>query len=206
MAKAKIDKRDQAERLLRYLELLSRGGFFAVPQMAGMFGVRPEGVYRDIRRLIALGYPMETEKKSGLTVYRFPANWQRKVRKVEFSLHEIEVALLAVEHHCRQGPPPRKVQLAVGKLQALHAESGPPARVRAWNRIVREAGGVRTDSPVDSAVAQRCARLHVPDKRGERDALIAATALVHGMTLVTRNTADFKATGVNLLNPWEASP
>lgn len=154
MAKAKIDKRDQAERLLRYLELLSRGGFFAVPQMAGMFGVRPEGVYRDIRRLIALGYPMETEKKSGLTVYRFPANWQRKVRKVEFSLHEIEVALLAVEQHCRLGPPHRNVQLAVGKLQALHAESGPPARVRAWNRIVREAGGVRTDSPVDSAVAE----------------------------------------------------
>jgi predicted nucleic acid-binding protein len=46
----------------------------------------------------------------------------------------------------------------------------------------------------------------VPDKRGERDALIAATALVHGMTLVTRNLADFRPTGVNLLNPWEASP
>ena len=49
-----------------------------------------------------------------------------------------------------------------------------------------------------------CARLHVPDKRGERDALIAATALVHGMTVVTRNVADFKPTGVAILNPWEA--
>ena len=56
--------------------------------------------------------------------------------------------------------------------------------------------------PVDTAVAQRCARLHVPDKRGERDALIAATALVHGMTLVTRNTHDFEATRVTIVNPW----
>jgi predicted nucleic acid-binding protein len=55
---------------------------------------------------------------------------------------------------------------------------------------------------VDTAVAQRCARLHVPDQRGERDALIAATALVHGLTVVTRNVADFEPIGVALLNPW----
>ncbi|WP_200931102.1 type II toxin-antitoxin system VapC family toxin [Duganella sp. Leaf61] len=59
--------------------------------------------------------------------------------------------------------------------------------------------------PVDTAVALRCARLHVPDKRSERDALIAATALVHGMTVVTRNASDFKPTGVNVFNPWTAS-
>ena len=58
--------------------------------------------------------------------------------------------------------------------------------------------------PVDTAVARRCARLHVPDKRAERDALIAATALVHGMTLVTRNQVDFQPTGVPVLNPWLA--
>ena len=55
---------------------------------------------------------------------------------------------------------------------------------------------------IDTAVAQRCAKLHVPDPRAERDALIAATALVHGMTIVTRNTADFEMTGVHILNPW----
>jgi toxin FitB len=57
--------------------------------------------------------------------------------------------------------------------------------------------------PVDTAVAQRCARLHVPDKRGERDALIAATALVHGMTVVTRNVTDFEHTGVAIIDPWQ---
>jgi toxin FitB len=56
--------------------------------------------------------------------------------------------------------------------------------------------------PVDVAVAQRCARLHVPNPRAERDSLIAATALVHGMTVVTRNVADFQPTGVAVFNPW----
>jgi predicted nucleic acid-binding protein len=56
--------------------------------------------------------------------------------------------------------------------------------------------------PIDADVARRCASLHVPDPRSERDALIAATALVHGLTVVTRNIADFDKTGVRLINPW----
>ncbi|MCX7211438.1 MAG: type II toxin-antitoxin system VapC family toxin [Burkholderiales bacterium] len=56
---------------------------------------------------------------------------------------------------------------------------------------------------VDTGVAQRCANLHVPDRRPERDALIAATALVHRLKLVTRNVADFEPMGVDLINPWE---
>jgi toxin FitB len=55
---------------------------------------------------------------------------------------------------------------------------------------------------IDAAIARRCAALHVPDTRPERDALIAATALVHGLTVVTRNTADFAPMGVPVLNPW----
>ena len=55
---------------------------------------------------------------------------------------------------------------------------------------------------IDSAVARRCAGLHVPDPCSERDAMIAATALVHGMTVVTRNEADFARTGVPIINPW----
>ena len=57
--------------------------------------------------------------------------------------------------------------------------------------------------PVDRAVALRCAALHVPNKRSDRDAFIAATALIHGMTVVTRNVRDFEGTGVSLINPWE---
>lgn len=57
--------------------------------------------------------------------------------------------------------------------------------------------------PVDTAVARRCARLHVPHRRSDRDALIAATALVHQLTIVTRNVEDFAPTGAKLLNPWD---
>ena len=56
--------------------------------------------------------------------------------------------------------------------------------------------------PIDTPIAVRCAHLHVPDPRSERDAWIAATGLVHGLTVVTRNIADFAATGVRLLDPW----
>ena len=54
---------------------------------------------------------------------------------------------------------------------------------------------------VDLAVANQCATLHVPDPRSDRDALIAATPIVHGFTLVSRNTKDFRETGVSLINP-----
>lgn len=57
--------------------------------------------------------------------------------------------------------------------------------------------------PVDMAVVRQCARLHVPDTKPESDTLIAATALVHGYIVVTRNTKDFCTTGVNIINPWE---
>ena len=56
---------------------------------------------------------------------------------------------------------------------------------------------------LDLAVARRCAQLHVPDRRSDRDAMIAATAIVHGMSVVTRNVADFAAMPVELVNPWE---
>jgi predicted nucleic acid-binding protein len=80
------------------------------------------------------------------------------------------------------------------------------AILRAWmdgQILVRFSGRIL---PVDIDVAMRCAKLHVPDPKPERDAFIAATALVHGMTVVTRNVNDFKSTGVQILNPWEWEP
>ncbi len=56
--------------------------------------------------------------------------------------------------------------------------------------------------PVDVSIARRAARLHVPDPRPERDALIAATAMSHELTLVTRNVVDFEPMGIAVLNPW----
>lgn len=56
--------------------------------------------------------------------------------------------------------------------------------------------------PIDTVVAIRAGSLHVPDPRPDRDALIAATAAVHGLTVVTRNLRDFAGLDVPLLNPW----
>ncbi|WP_196803458.1 type II toxin-antitoxin system VapC family toxin [Thiomonas sp. FB-6] len=103
-------------------------------------------------------------------------------------------------------------EIYISAITAMELESGillverrdklQGQRLRAWMEAqVRPEFADRT-LPVDTAVALRCARLHVPDPRAERDAWIAATALVHGMTVVTRNLADFEPTGVRLLDPW----
>jgi predicted nucleic acid-binding protein len=55
----------------------------------------------------------------------------------------------------------------------------------------------------DALAALQCARLQVPNPRSERDAMIAATALVHSMTVVTRNVSHFESTGVQILDPWK---
>ncbi|MDE1477106.1 type II toxin-antitoxin system VapC family toxin [Xenorhabdus bovienii] len=96
------------------------------------------------------------------------------------------------------------MELELGVLLIERKDSTQGAMLRAWlEQHVLPEFSERT-LPVDTAVAQRCARLHVPDKCSERDALIAATALVHSMTIVTRNVADFQSTGVSILNPWES--
>lgn len=56
---------------------------------------------------------------------------------------------------------------------------------------------------IDPAIALRCAALHIPDARSQRDSFIGATALVHGLTLLTRNIRDFQGMGIEIINPWE---
>ena len=94
------------------------------------------------------------------------------------------------------------MELEIGILRIERRDADQGKRLRHWmDRHVLPEFRERT-LPVDAAVALRCARLHVPDPRAERDALIAATAIVHGMTVVTGNRADFEATGVALIDPW----
>ncbi|MFZ0298840.1 MAG: type II toxin-antitoxin system VapC family toxin [Candidatus Sulfotelmatobacter sp.] len=98
------------------------------------------------------------------------------------SLLELEIGILLIERHDK--------------------EQG--GILRAWlNKHVLPTFSGRILG-IDTTVAQRCAALHVPNPRSDRDALIAATALVHGLTVATRNVADFEGMGVAVLNPWES--
>lgn len=97
------------------------------------------------------------------------------------------------------------LELETGVMLLERRDRAQGAILRAWmDKHVLPAFAGRV-LPVDTAVALQCARLPVPDPRAERDALIAATAMVHGMTVVTRNTADFEPMGVPVHNPWENS-
>ena len=95
-------------------------------------------------------------------------------------------------------------ELEIGVLLAERRDPAGGAVLRRWldqHVVPAFAGRILV---VDAAVAQRSARLHVPNPRPLRDGLIAATALVHGMTVVTRNVDDFAPTGVPTLDPWAA--
>lgn len=96
------------------------------------------------------------------------------------------------------------MELELGILSVERKDATQAAMLRSWleQQVLPEFSG-RT-LPADTGVARRCARLYIPDKRGERDVVISATALVHGMTVVTRNVADFQPTGVTIINPWAA--
>ena len=94
------------------------------------------------------------------------------------------------------------LEIETGVLLAERRNPTQGAALRSWldlNVLVTFAGRIL---PVDTEVARRCARLHVPHTRPDRDALISATALVHDMTVVTRNVSDFAPTGVAIVDPW----
>jgi predicted nucleic acid-binding protein len=95
------------------------------------------------------------------------------------------------------------LELEKGILSMERRDKAQGAVLRQWldkSILIGFAGRIL---PVSLDVARRCAALHVPMTRPDRDAWIAATALVQGMTVVTRNVADFQPTGVPVLNPWE---
>ncbi|MBY0338140.1 MAG: type II toxin-antitoxin system VapC family toxin [Acetobacteraceae bacterium] len=93
------------------------------------------------------------------------------------------------------------LELERGVLLVERRDPAQEAVLRRWLEGDVLARFARRVLAVDSAVAWRCAALHVPEPRPERDALIAATGFVHGLTVVTRSLADLAPMGVPLLDP-----
>lgn len=97
------------------------------------------------------------------------------------------------------------MEVELGAVQIARREPMRGTELRVWidGHLLRHFGPRILAFGTEAAL--RCAALHVPDRRPERDAMIAATALVHGLTVVTRNTRDFRSAGVKVLNPWLAT-
>jgi predicted nucleic acid-binding protein len=108
----------------------------------------------------------------------------------ERPVHELFISVVTV------------MEIELGILRVERRDPGRGAVLRRWFEGGVLVGFTGRVLPVELGVARRAARLHVPDPRPERDAYIAATALEHGLTVATRNVADFEPTGVALVNPW----
>ena len=95
------------------------------------------------------------------------------------------------------------LEIEMGILRVERKDKTQGLALRAWieNTVIPEFKD-RTLN-VDIYVARTCAQLHVPNPKSERDALIGATALVHNMPIVTRNTKDFEGMNLRLINPWD---
>lgn len=96
-------------------------------------------------------------------------------------------------------------ELELGVVRVERRDPAQGEKLRHWLDHIVKPGFAGRVLAMDSAVAVVCAALHVPDPVSERDGWIAATALAHGLTMVTRNVADFEATGVLILNPWDSN-
>lgn len=94
-------------------------------------------------------------------------------------------------------------ELELGMIRIERRDPAQGKKLRYWLNHIVKPGFVGRVLAMDSAVAEACAVLNVPDPVSERDGWIAATALVHSLTVVTRNVADFEATGVRMVNPWD---
>ena len=93
-------------------------------------------------------------------------------------------------------------ELEIGVLLVERRDPAQGRILRKWLNFYILPEFSRRILPIDTSIVLRSAGFHVPNPHPVRDGLIAATALIHGMTVVTRNVVHFEATGAAVINPW----
>jgi predicted nucleic acid-binding protein len=93
-------------------------------------------------------------------------------------------------------------ELETGALLLDRYDPAQAKMLRHWLEATVRPTFAKRILPITQEVALRNAQLHVPNPQPYRDSLIAATALVHGLIVATRNVSDFESTGVRVINPW----
>lgn len=94
------------------------------------------------------------------------------------------------------------IEIETGILRLARTDPYQAGKLQRWfeDRVLTAFAG--RILPIDLLTARHVAPLHVPDPAPRHDALIAATALTHGLTVVTRNVVDFRRAGVEVIDPW----
>jgi toxin FitB len=129
-----------------------------------------------------------------------------ELRKVELGRANAQVAAWEKQHKPSElwVSVVTLMEIEIGILKLAGRNETHAQRLRDWqNSFVLPFFEGRT-LDITREIAMRCATLHVARSQPANDALIAATALVHGLTVATRNVADFAPMGVKLINPWES--
>jgi toxin FitB len=96
------------------------------------------------------------------------------------------------------------LELELGCQLIERRDAAQGAVLRRWLRGLLEGYRDRIIA-IDSDIATRAASLHVPNPRESHDALIAASALIQRLVVVTRNVNDFEVDGLRVINPWAES-
>jgi toxin FitB len=94
------------------------------------------------------------------------------------------------------------MEIEIGTLRLERKDPNGGKALRNWVEMMILPGLSGRILPVDLAVARVCATFQGPKSGPDRNALLAATAVVHAMTVVARNVADFKVPDVKVLNLW----
>ena len=127
-----------------------------------------------------------SELRKDTRAHRKVQAWQATVPRATMLLSSVTIMELKIGVLLKERKDPQQAAIFREWLEKV-------VLVEFQNRILH----------IDTQVALRCASLHVPKTRSYRDAFIAATALEHGLTVVTRNVADFEGTGAAIVNPWK---